>query len=313
MLDWIRWIKIGIAEMDYYDVFYIINFIFIISFLYLALTDPNEALSHLGLVVGLIGVLIAVKSIQSSSKQLKEMQIDYWNARGIDDNRKGAELRKQREYDEASLAYEDAIQAFDKASKLDQQNYKTWTKRGNALLARGKHDKAIEAFDRAVELGPQSAKNWNNCGLALYAKGTALKDNNDILNAQSKYDEAIEAFDKAIERDSELFGAWNNKGDVLKDQGDIFKNQNDMHHAQSKYDEAIACYEEAIRLDPKIGRFSYNKAVAIDAKGRYDGAIEAYDRAIELDPKNTTIWLGKGNTLKALGMYEAYKNTNSSV
>ena len=191
MRDWIRWREIGISKMDYYDIFYITSFILIIRFLYLAFIDPNETLSNLSLAFGLIGVAISVMGIQSSSKQLKEMEIDYWNARGIDDNRKGAELRKQREYDESSLAYENAIQAFDKASELDPRNAKTWSNRGNALIAQGKYDKAIEAFDKAIKLDSQSPKAWNNRGTAFQAKSKALKDQGNDLDALCMYDKAM--------------------------------------------------------------------------------------------------------------------------
>ena len=38
----------------------------------------------IGTSIGFIALIIAVYSIQSTTRQLKEIQIDYWNTRGID-------------------------------------------------------------------------------------------------------------------------------------------------------------------------------------------------------------------------------------
>jgi tetratricopeptide (TPR) repeat protein len=194
MCDWIKWGEIETAEMTYYDVFYIISSILIIVFLSLASTDPKNALSHLSLAIGLFGLLIAVYSIQSSTKQLTEMEVDYWNARGIDDNRKGDELLKQHEYDKATLAYKNAIDAFDKANKLDPLFAKSWSNRGNALAAQKKYDEAIEAFRHATELDSQSPRTWSNYGLALYEKGLVCKKKGEFFNALINHELAIDAF-----------------------------------------------------------------------------------------------------------------------
>jgi tetratricopeptide (TPR) repeat protein len=312
MCSWINWGEIETAEMDKYDAFYIISFISIFVFLTLALIDTHNRWSHLSLAIGLIGVLIAVCSIQFSTKQLTEMEVDYWNARGIDDNRKGAEHLKQRENYMAILTYKNAIDAFDKAEKLDPLYAKSWSNRGNALRAHKKYDEAIEAFRRAIELDSQSPKTWANYGNALYERGIVYKNRNEFLNALSHHEKAIDAFNIAIEQDRTLSLAWNGKGAALKDKGDIFKSQSvdkEFEHfkvyANNMYDGAIRCYNEAIELDQNFGLFWHNKGVALDAKGDYNGAIQAYDMALKLEPKNAEIWRGKGDALKSQKGYGA--------
>jgi tetratricopeptide (TPR) repeat protein len=181
MWDWIKWGEIEAAEIEL-DQSIIILLIYT-TIIYLIL-DKNVAL-------GLIGILIAIFAIRLSSDQLKIMQVDYWNARGIDNNQKGSEHKKQSAYYESSLAYDNAIQAFDKASELDPRNAKTWSNRGNALIAQGKYDKAIEAFDKAIKLDSQSPKAWNNRGTAFQAKSKALKDQGNDLDALCMYDKAM--------------------------------------------------------------------------------------------------------------------------
>ncbi len=316
MWEWINWGEVETAELNHYEFIYIFlsMFVLIFSALSISTNDPDKSIGYISIVIGFVGLFIALYSIRSSSKQLTEMEVDYWNARGVDDNRKGSELRKQREYDKATLAYENAIKAFDKADKLDPLYAKSWSNRGNALIAQRKYDEAIEAFRHAIELDSKSPRTWANYGVALYEKGKAFHNQGDFLNALIKHDEAKEAFDTAKEQDTKLSIAWNNEGAALKDKGDIFKKQSGAEgfghfrsYANNMYDGAIRCYNKAIELDQNFGSFWQNKGVALDAKNNYGDAIQAYDTAIMLDPKNTTTWLNKGNALKALKTYEMHK------
>jgi len=182
---------------------------------------------------------------------------------------KGLALKEQGKYDEA-------IQAYDEAIRLDPNYAEAWYKKGNALIGQGKYDEAIQAYDEAIRLDPNYAKAWYNKGTALYSQG--------------KYDEAIEAYDEAIRLDPKLAEPWDNKGSALAHQG--------------KYDEAIQAYDEAIRLDPNDAKTWNNKGVSLEDQGKYDEAIEAYDETIRLDPKLAVAWYNKGNALKKLGEYD---------
>ena len=319
MRDWVKWGEIETVELNFCDVFYILLVLSVFMFFALSIlsTDPNSFFGNLSIGIGLFGLLMAFYSIQSSSKKLKEMQVDYWNARGIDDNNNGTDLYKQHKYLESAIAYESALEAFDKASKLDPLYAKSWSNRGNALVAQGKYAEALAAFDRAIELDSQSSKTLSNKGEALFEEGKAFKGQGDSSKALQKYNEAIKFIDEAIKQDSDLSFTWSNKGAVLQDQGDIFRDTGDplyddqytlyteSYYANYKYDEAIECYENAIRLNSKIAVFWYNKAIALRTKGKYDEAAEAYDKAIELDPKNTMIWSGKGEVFEKQKKYNA--------
>ena len=61
------------------------------------------------------------------------------------------------ENDKAALAYKNAIDAFDKAEELDPLYAKSWSNKGNALVAQRKYDEAIEALRHATELDSQSS------------------------------------------------------------------------------------------------------------------------------------------------------------
>jgi tetratricopeptide (TPR) repeat protein len=46
-----------------------------------------------------------------------------------------------------------------------------WLDKGNALSSQGKYDEAIQAYDEAIKLDPTLAAAWSNKGLALEALG----------------------------------------------------------------------------------------------------------------------------------------------
>jgi tetratricopeptide (TPR) repeat protein len=338
MQDWINWFKAEIAELDYnnfYNTIYLILIsLIIILFCHCFLVkeqiadDPTNSLSYIGIIlgdisiiIGMIGLLFALYSIQSSTKKLREMQVDYWNARGIDDSHKGGELLEQREYDKGNLAYKNAIDAFNKADKLDPLYAKSWSNRGNALIALRKYDEAIEAFHHALELDSQSPRTRANYGHALYAKGKACKEKGEFLDAHINHNLAIEAFCIAIGQNPRLSFAWNGMGAALKDRGDVFKCQYNAErsgpyrsYANIMYEGAIKCYRNAIELDPNFGSFWHNLGFALNEKGNFDEAIQAYNKAIAFDPKNSEIWFGKGETLKNQRKYnEAIHAYNKAI
>lgn len=123
----------------------------------------------------------------------------------IELNHQGVALYNQGKYDEA-------IQAYDKAIRLDPQNAGAWYNKGIVLYEQGKYNEAINASDKAIECiklnpilyagRPLAAEVWTN-------KGVALK-------RQGKYDEAIQALDKAIELNPNSASDWHKKGMALQ-------------------------------------------------------------------------------------------------
>lgn len=63
--------------------------------------------------------------------------------------------------------YKEAIEAYDKALRLDSKNAYAWNNRGVALWHLGKREEAIRCFDKALELDPQYLDVWNNKQVAL--------------------------------------------------------------------------------------------------------------------------------------------------
>ncbi|MDD4653447.1 MAG: tetratricopeptide repeat protein [Methanothrix sp.] len=166
--------------------------------------------------------------------------------------------------------YEEAINAYDAAIRLDPnstQTWQAWNGKGDALYGQGKYDESILAYDKAIELSPNNAIPWAYKGDALKALG----QNNES--------------DAAYARAKELgFGGFTWRPATITLNG-----------------RPIAAPGTNITTSINEGLELYNQ-------GKYDEAITAYDEVIRLDPYSADIWQawnGKSDALKALGSEES--------
>jgi tetratricopeptide (TPR) repeat protein len=208
------------------------------------------------------------------------------------------------------LDFEDAIEEYDKAIKLDPSNPWYHYNKGSVLDELQRHEEAIEEFDKAIELNPSHPRYHNNKGIALrklhryqdaieeYDKAIKLDPSNpwyhynkgSVLRKLHRYQEAIEEFDKAIELNPSHPRYHYNKGNTLYDMG--------------KYPEAIEEYDKAIKLDPSNPWYHNNKGGALDELQRHEEAIEEFDKAIELNPSHPRYHYNKGIALRKLHRYQ---------
>ena len=91
--------------------------------------------------------------------------------------RKGEALAVQGKYD-------DAILAFDEAIRLVPEFADAWYDKGAALYGLGKYNEALQAFNQAISINPQYADAWNNKGVALKALGRTSEANAAFAKAE---------------------------------------------------------------------------------------------------------------------------------
>lgn len=121
--------------------------------------------------------------------------------------------------------YQQAIDSFDQAVKIQPDFALAWTNRGYALGQLKKYVDKFSSCAQATYHEPDFAEAWNCRGLARYN----LK----------QYEEAVKEYNIAIEvadDDQELSRAWFNKGQVLIKMG--------------KYEEAIDATQKVLKLKP---------------------------------------------------------------
>ncbi|MDJ1182789.1 tetratricopeptide repeat protein [Roseofilum casamattae] len=118
--------------------------------------------------------------------------------------------------------YAGAIADWDRALRLQPNNYKAWLNRGNALVMLRQPQVAIESYEKALAIEPNIHDAWGNKGVAL-------------LNLK-RFEEAIAALDRGISLKPDYHEAWDNLGLALRELGRI--------------DEAIAAFDRAIEINP---------------------------------------------------------------
>jgi serine/threonine protein kinase len=164
---------------------------------------------------------------------------------------------KERNAFRGRKLYQEALEAYEQASRLDPTNAVAHNNKGAALDDLKRYEDALKAYEEAIRLDPNNATAYSNKGV--------------ILSNLGRYEETLKVYEEAIRLDPNNATAYRNKGHALGNLG--------------RYEEALKAYEETIRLDPKYAIAYQNKGHALGNLGRYEEALKAYEEATRLDPK----------------------------
>jgi serine/threonine protein kinase/lipoprotein NlpI len=169
----------------------------------------------------------------------------------------------------------EALDQYDRALKVDNQNTIAWQGRGLTQAMSGQHRDALASFERAIKLDP-------NLVTALNGKGTAL-------NMLHRNQEALVVFDRAILLEKDNVIAWNGKGAVLS--------------ALGQPDQALTAFDVALHFDAHMAPAWGNKGLVLRQLKRYPEALRAFDEALAIDRNSVINWNGKGLVLSEMGRY----------
>ena len=176
----------------------------------------------------------------------------------------------------AKVQFLQAIEDYNKATRLDPTHAYAFNNRGNALTRTGKLDLAIKDYDQAIQLAPKD-------DVPLFNRGNAY-------NVKKQYERAIRDYGEAIRLNPNNVPAYNNRGNVYRQTG--------------QYDKAILDFDEALRLHSKSAITYYNRGVAYAGKRQYDRADRDYSDAIRLDPNQVSAYSGRGRTRFLSGRFD---------
>jgi len=212
---------------------------------------------------------------------------DYWSWRATT-------LSTMRRVEDASKAYEVAVELYDEDLLENPEDTDAWLNKGRALsnlafmadfFGDGENgteltEEALLAYDRVIELDPQSSRAWS-------AKGMALSN-------ESK---RLEAYDEAIRLDPNNVEAWTYRGFALANLADRTNNE-------SLREEALVSYDRALEVEPDP-RIWMDKGHLLMEMGRSNESLEAFERAIELTAANETkklayFWRVKASALDGI-------------
>jgi tetratricopeptide (TPR) repeat protein len=170
--------------------------------------------------------------------------------------------------------YENAINDYDRAIKLDSNYVTAYIYRGNAYRSLKEYEPAIEDYSFALELNSGYTAAYINRADAHSDLGDAHSDPREYSLAINDYKEAIK---------------------LAKDYT-VYIRLGDTYSKLQQYHEAIEVYSIAISLDGHYDSAYIKRGNACLNLGKFDLAIDNYNLAITLNPKNTTAIVNRGNT-----------------
>ena len=80
--------------------------------------------------------------------------------------------------------YQEAIEQYDEAIRIDPQDANTYNGRGLAYGGLGQYERAIQDYDEAIRLNPQDADAYYNRGAAYNALGKSREAERDFAKAK---------------------------------------------------------------------------------------------------------------------------------
>lgn len=200
----------------------------------------------------------------------------------------GAILQKENKYDEA-------LQYYTQASRLDPQNVTTRLNVGTLYQQKGSYDSAIAAYDSILFLYP------DNVQANLYKA--------QCLALQGQNDKALEGLNRVLSLDPNNKDVKNQIFNILKTTKTpaeimAYMNQNpligkntvnDMYnyaielHRQNKFDDAIAYYKEVLKVKTDNPEVYLNLAIAYRQKNDLASAKQILQAAKAKFPENKQI------------------------
>ena len=182
--------------------------------------------------------------LETCDRGLKFSQSFYfWNCRGL-------ALEGLKQYEEAIVAYEQAIQ-------IQPDFFEAWNNRGEAHAEFGQTDRAKADFEKAIQLSEEkSYVPWYNLGKLHYQ--------------QKEFDQAIEAYKQATKIKEDYLPALIGLGNAQK--------------SERMYDDALESYETAIEINRDSYEAWFGKGLVQESLQQDREAIRSYERAISLRP-----------------------------
>ncbi len=172
--------------------------------------------------------------------------------------------------------YEEAMECYEKAIKMQPENAVFYYNRGTAYGKCKEYDKALADYNMAIKIDPQNSYAYNNRGNVYYNR--------------REYEKAMSDYNMAIKIDPQYSRAYNNRGIVYYNRGE--------------FENALSDYNAAIKYDSQYTDAYNNRGNLYYKLGEYEKALSDYDVALSLDPQHEEALKNRKMTLQALGRSE---------
>ncbi|MFN2120506.1 MAG: tetratricopeptide repeat protein, partial [Anaerolineales bacterium] len=238
---------------------------------------------------------VEMQDVQASAGQPAQTEAEIetvTNAAGWTE--KGNNLFNEGRYDEASGAYNRAIQ-------MDPTYGVPYSNLALTHLTQGQYAEAIRCFQKSIEYlksDRDKALSWNGLGNAYRGMGD--------------YAHAVAAYRQAADLDPDTSGirdgANNNQSSEVPANGQTWLGLGEALLSSGAADRAIAAFKKAIELDPEAGLAYSRLARALASQGKHREAVPYYEKSIGLLQDNSDkadALNGLGNAHRKLNDYES--------
>ena len=256
---------------------------------------------------------------------------------------KGDNMTKQLKSIQPNIQKGDFVHESEQ-TKFDDANAAIWNEKGNIHFGRGAFDDAIQAYNKAIQLDPAFGRPYSNLALAyltqgkyteailLFQKSLALLDSakekavswNGLGNAYrciNDYPNAVAAYREAADLDPETAGMRDAPDTVQMGErpknAQAWNELGELFLKATAYDEAINAFNKAIELEPGNGWPYSNLARVLAAQGLYAEAIPLYNKSLNLlqkDKDKASVLNHMGNAYRKLNDYDnAVKSYQKAV
>ncbi len=210
---------------------------------------------------------------------------------------------------------QNAIEQFQEALKLEENNQTALMGMGRVYLAQGDTERALTPLLQVADLNKDNPRRFSieQLEAVYYDLGTIYVQKKD-------YDQAIKYFYDALQINPVDADAWYRLGDVQSQIGafeqaiqsyhksirlvpnfvEAFRSMADTYHvlgqkggeqyalgmihlAGLSYDDAVKALRESVRIDPQRGEAYEGLGLALESLGQKDEARTSYQKAMELD------------------------------
>lgn len=173
--------------------------------------------------------------------------------------------------------WEKALDDFNAAIDIDDENADAYLGRGRVLRARGRHEEAVKEWSRALSLDPDLLTARYNAACALYELG--------------KPDEAISQVTKALRSNPRFHLPFHLLGVIFAERGDTAR--------------AIKAYSKAIRLAPDFSAPYLGRALVYHKLGKPQLAQKDFDESVRLAGGDYAPYYNRGEFFLRTGKKEA--------
>ncbi|MDH4223990.1 MAG: tetratricopeptide repeat protein, partial [candidate division Zixibacteria bacterium] len=178
------------------------------------------------------------------------------------------------------VGYKKALKVVNKAIKVNPKDKLVWIVKGEFLAKLGKHEKALKAYEKVTNVKPKRLEDILIHSIALIGYGVSL-------SALGRYESALRVIHKAIDSNPKDVMAHNALVEIFLELGN--------HKSASEE------VEKSLRIDEKsVDTWALKGRIEIE-KQEYDKAIESFKKSITLNIANALLilWYVYANYLKA--------------